>query len=99
MQNSLRLSQRNLIRLNTPARLPALVNNIQQGAAGDAGATSFVRDVSTSMTTPNIISASLGGARPVMIATDFATNYIYEPSANTTSTSLAYPMESSFPMR
>jgi hypothetical protein len=89
MSDSFRLTQRTLIRVRAAQRNAGVVNTIQSGSPGDAGACTYVRQSTSSMTTPSIVSATIAG-RPVMATTDFNSDYVFESAANTTSITKSY---------
>lgn len=89
MSDAFRLTQRTLFRVRTTLRDGSLINQVQSGGPTDPGASSFIRQSTTSMTTPTIISLGIAG-RPVAIATDFNADYVYESAANTTTITKAY---------
>jgi hypothetical protein len=96
MTVSSRLGTRNLLRLKLAARNPTLTNQIFASggvtSGGDTGALDVVRTTNTMMTVPAIIPATLPGGlgRPVMMATDLVTNYVFETNPNSSSVSIAY---------
>ena len=87
-----RLSQRELIRSKLSLRNAANLPTVAQSGTGDPSATDTVRVTTTSMTVPGIISSNVtgGSGRPVMLASDFASNYVYESGINTTTTTMSY---------
>lgn len=87
-----RLLQRNIVRVNSLSRNPASVNRLQESGFNDAAASANVRVSTTTMTVPTIISSLLPGglARPVVLALDFASDYIHEATAGTTTTTKSY---------
>lgn len=89
--NPLSLSQREYLRFQTAARNPSIVNYVELAGGNDAAATSIVRATDTPMTTPATIPSSLGaGGRAVALGLDFKADYIYEPAANSTTTTKSY---------
>ena len=88
MTTPLRITQRELERVRLSLRNPAALNVLSQAGASDAASTTRVRVNQTSMTVPNMLAESLAGGagRPVMMATDFASQLISESSAGTTTT-------------
>jgi hypothetical protein len=91
-----RLTARSLVRVKLGSRNSASLNNIfQAGSApssADLGATDFVRTSTTNMTVPGMISSRVpGGAnRPLMLASDFVNNFVYESATNSTSVTTSY---------
>ncbi|MBX3358175.1 MAG: hypothetical protein KF745_07085 [Phycisphaeraceae bacterium] len=91
--SSSRLLNKNLVRVNSALRDLTKVNQLLQGGsnatAADGPATQVVLETaansSTTLSTPTIIPSSVAG-RPVMLAADFASNMVYEPTAGTTAT-------------
>lgn len=92
MTTPLRLSQRELQRVQLALRSTGGLNTISQGGPTDPAATTRVRISPTSMTVPNILPQSVvgGAGRPVLVGSDFASNLIAETAAGTTTTA-AFP--------
>lgn len=90
--SSSRLLQRNLTRVNALSRNPAVVNRLQESGFADAAASLNVRVSPTTMSVPAAISSLLAGGagRPVLLALDFASDFIHEGAAGVTSTTKAY---------
>lgn len=88
MTTPLRLAQRELERVRLAQRSSGSLNVLSQAGASDAPSTTRVRINQTSMTVPNIMPELLAGGagRPVMIATDFASQFIRESAPGTTTT-------------
>ncbi len=87
-----RLANKDLFRIDGAARSPTVVNRLAQSVFGDPGATVRVLDTPTALATPTVISSAIAGgaARPVMVASDFAGNYVYESAPGAVSLSRAY---------